>query len=94
LGWFNSIEKKERKFLHKYIPGSGKQFVRNFMEQAWASAAHTAIAPMQDVLGLDTDARMNTPGIAAGNWNWRFTWPQVRSNNKLFLKQITEKYNR
>jgi 4-alpha-glucanotransferase len=94
LGWFNSIEKKERKFLHKYIQGSGKQFVRNFMEQAWASAAHTAIAPMQDVLGLDTDARMNTPGVAAGNWSWRFTWPQVRSNNKLFLKQITEKYNR
>lgn len=94
LGWFNSIEKKERKFLHRYISGNGKQFVRNFMEQAWASAAHTAIAPMQDILGLDSDARMNTPGIAAGNWNWRFTWPQVRLNHKRFLKQITEKYNR
>ena len=94
LGWFNSIEKKERKFLHRYIAGNGKQFVRNFMEQAWASAAHTAVAPMQDVLGLDSDARMNTPGIAAGNWNWRFTWPQVRLNHKRFLKQITEKYNR
>ena len=94
LGWFNSIDKKERKFLHKYIPGSGKQFVRNFMEQAWASAAHTAIAPMQDVLGLGSDARMNTPGVAAGNWDWRFTWSQIRSNHKLFLKQITEKYNR
>ncbi len=94
LGWFNSIDKKERKFLHKYIFGSGKQFVRNFMEQAWASAAHTAIAPMQDVLGLDTDARMNTPGVAVGNWNWRFSWSQIRPNHKLFLKQITEKYNR
>ena len=94
LGWFNSIDKKERKFLHKYISGSGKQFVRNFLEQAWASAAYTAIAPMQDVLGLDTAARMNTPGVAAGNWNWRFTWSQIRSNHKLFLKQITEKYNR
>jgi len=94
LGWFNSIDKKERKFLHKYISGSGKQFVRNFMEQAWASAAHTAIAPMQDVLGLGSDARMNTPGVAAGNWDWRFTWSQIRSNHKLFLKQITEKYNR
>ena len=94
LGWFNSIEKNERRMLHRYIAGNGKQFVRNFMEQAWASAAHTAIAPMQDVLGLDSDARMNTPGVAAGNWNWRFTWPQVRSNHKRFLKQITEKYNR
>lgn len=94
LGWFNSIDKKERKFLHKYVSGSGKQFVRNFMEQAWASAAHTAIAPMQDVLGLDTDARMNTPGVAPGNWDWRFIWSQIRSNHKFFLKQITEKYNR
>ena len=94
LGWFNSTEKKERKFLHRYISGSGKQFVCNFMEYAWASAAHTAIAPMQDVLGLDSAARMNTPGVAAGNWGWRFTWSQVRSNHKRFLKQITEKYNR
>jgi len=94
LGWFNSIDKKERKFLHKYVSGSGKQFVRNFMEQAWSSAAHTAIAPMQDVLGLDSDARMNTPGVSAGNWDWRFTWSQIRSNHKVFLKQITQKYNR
>lgn len=94
LGWFNSIDKKERKFLHKYISGRGKQFVENFIEQAWASAAHTAIIPMQDVLGLDSDARMNTPGVAAGNWDWRFTWPQIRLNHKVFLKKITEKYNR
>ncbi len=94
LGWFNSIEKKERKFLHRYLAGSGKQFVCNFMEYAWASAAYTAIAPMQDVLGLDSGARMNTPGVATGNWDWRFIWAQVRPNHKRFLKQITEKYNR
>ena len=94
LGWFNSLGKKERRFLHKYISGKGKQFVQNFIEQAWASAAHTAIIPMQDVLGLDSGARMNTPGVATGNWDWRFTWAQVRSNHKVFLKQITEKYNR
>ena len=94
LGWFNSIEKKERKLLHRYVAGSGKQFVRNFMEYAWGSAAHTAIAPMQDILGLDSNARMNTPGVAAGNWDWRFSWSQIRPNHKLFLKQITKKYNR
>lgn len=94
LGWFNTIGNKEKRFLHKYIPGRGKQFVENFIEQAWASAAHTAIIPMQDFLGLDTEARMNTPGVAAGNWDWRFTWPQIRQNHKVFLKKITEKYNR
>ena len=94
LGWFQSIDKKERRFLHKYIAGSGKQFVENFIEETWKSAAHTAIIPMQDVLGLDASGRMNTPGIAAGNWDWRFTWSQIRSNHKVFLKKITEKYNR
>ncbi len=94
LGWFQSIDKKERRFLHKYVDGSGKQFVENFIEEVWKSAAHTAIIPMQDVLGLDATARMNTPGIAAGNWDWRFTWSQIRTNHKVFLKKITEKYNR
>ena len=94
LGWFNSIDKKERRFLHRYIAGSGKQFVQNLIEQAWASVAHTVIIPMQDVLGLGTEARMNTPGVPSGNWAWRFTWSQIRSNHKIFLKHITEKYNR
>jgi 4-alpha-glucanotransferase len=94
LGWFKSIDKKERRFLHKYVDGSGKQFVENFIEEVWKSAAYTAIIPMQDVLGLDASARMNTPGIAAGNWDWRFTWSQIRTNHKVFLKKITEKYNR
>ena len=94
LGWFNSIDKKERRFLHRYIAGSGKQFVQNLIEQAWASVAHTVIIPMQDVLGLGTEARMNTPGVPSGNWDWRFTWSQIRSNHKVFLKHITEKYNR
>ena len=94
IGWFNSIDKKERRFLHKYVSGSGKHFVENFIEHAWASAARTAIIPMQDFLGLDTEARMNTPGVASGNWNWRFTWPQIRLSHKVFLKKITEKYNR
>jgi 4-alpha-glucanotransferase len=94
LGWFNSIDKKERRMLRKYLQGSGKQLVKNMIEAAWASAACTAIIPMQDVLGLGAEARMNTPGTSSGNWGWRFTWPQIRQNHKVFLKQITEKYNR
>lgn len=94
LGWLNSIEKPERKMLRKYLKGNGKELVRQMTEYVWASAARMAIIPMQDVLALDSDARMNTPGTASGNWGWRFTWPQVRSNHALFLKEITKKYNR
>ena len=36
-----------------------------------------AIVPLQDVLGLDDDARMNVPGIAEGNWSWQATWDEI-----------------
>jgi 4-alpha-glucanotransferase len=94
LGWFNSIEKAERKMLRKYIQGNGKELVRQMIEYVWASSAMMAIIPMQDVLGLDSDARMNTPGTASGNWTWRFTWPQIRNNHPIYLREITKKYNR
>lgn len=94
LGWFHSIEKKERKTLRRYLGGNGKELVRQMIEYIWGSAAMMVIIPMQDVLGLDTEARMNTPGTASGNWTWRFTWAQVRPNHQRFLKEITKKYNR
>lgn len=94
LGWFNSIEKAERRQLRKYLPGSGKELVRQMIEYVWASAAGMAIIPMQDVLMLDSDSRMNTPGTPSGNWTWRFSWPQIRNNHKVFLREITKKYNR
>jgi len=94
LGWFNSIEKSERKMLRKYIKGNGKELVRQMIEYVWASSAAMAIIPMQDVMGLDSEARMNTPGTASGNWTWRFSWPQIRSNHSIFLREITKKYNR
>jgi len=94
LGWINSIEKKERKMLRRYLGGNAKELVRQMIEYVWASSALMAIIPMQDVLGLDTSARMNTPGTASGNWSWRFSWPQIRTNHPLFMKEITKKYNR
>jgi len=94
LGWFNSIEKAERKMLRRYLNGSGKEIVRQMIDYIWASSAMMAIIPMQDVLGLDTDARMNTPGTASGNWTWRYTWAQLRPNHFRFIKEITKKYNR
>jgi len=47
------------------------------IKTALESKSGLAIIPMQDLLGLGSDARMNTPGTSSGNWNWRFTWDQV-----------------
>jgi 4-alpha-glucanotransferase len=53
-----------------------------------------AIVPLQDILGLGTEARMNIPGTATGNWGWRFEWKQLLPLHSKNLKELTEKYNR
>ena len=56
--------------------------------------ANTSIIPMQDVLGLDSSARMNTPGTVGGNWEWRMSPGMLTQKIKQHLRQLTEKSNR
>jgi len=94
LGWLQAVEDKEKLTVEKYINGEDKTALCDVVELALASVAETAIIPMQDILGLDTKARMNTPGTATGNWDWRFQWKLLKVGQKKFLKELTEKYNR
>ena len=55
-----------------------------------SSAADTAVAPLQDVLELGSEARFNTPGTAGGNWGWRFDWPQLTPEVARRLRRLTE----
>jgi 4-alpha-glucanotransferase len=57
-----------------------------------ASVADTAVFPMQDVLGLGSEARMNTPSVASGNWRWRMTAAQFDSLPH--LREMAELYGR
>jgi 4-alpha-glucanotransferase len=59
-----------------------------------ASAAHTFIAPMQDILGYGADSRMNTPGLEGGNWGWRFTDDIFKANYDDRLAYLTWLYKR
>src|SRR5690606_40273686 len=61
---------------------------------ALASVAETAIFPLQDLLGLGTEARMNTPGTAEGNWTWRFEWDQITPDAEKRLAEMTAVYER
>ena len=54
-----------------YVGGDGSDIARDFIREAYASVAGLAVVPLQDVLGLGSEARMNTPGVARGNWTWR-----------------------
>src|SRR5262249_42531847 len=88
VGWFRSRAgkgstrsaeqiKREREYCLKYLNTRGREINWDFIRAAFSSTANTAIVPMQDVLGLDSTARMNLPASDKGNWNWRVPtqWP-------------------
>lgn len=71
VGWWNKIEESEKMTAKKYLPGKFDEIHWDMICCALSSVAATAIFAMQDVLGLDNDARMNTPAVQKGNWGWR-----------------------
>jgi 4-alpha-glucanotransferase len=60
---------------------------------AWASVADLAMAPIQDLLGMGSEARMNRPGQASGNWEWRLAAPLAEGVIE-WLGKLTESYGR
>jgi 4-alpha-glucanotransferase len=71
VGWFNAASAGDRKYVLDYLNTGEHDIHWSFIRMAWASVAYTAIVPMQDLLGLDTSARMNLPGTTQNNWQWR-----------------------
>jgi 4-alpha-glucanotransferase len=69
-GWFESAPEDELEAAMLYL-GTGDDVAWAFIRAAYTSVACTAIVPAQDILGLDSDARMNTPGKHHDNWSWR-----------------------
>ncbi len=105
VGWFNSeagkgsgrdaeqIE-KERKFCLDYLNASGAEIQWDFVRAVWASTANAALAPMQDLLGLGNDARMNLPGSTDGNWYWQCKTGDFSDEIAERLKGLTKLYGR
>jgi 4-alpha-glucanotransferase len=71
MGWHASGPESEREFAHRYLRVDGRDFAWDLIRAVWGSVAMCAIAPMQDVLSLGGEARMNFPSILGGNWEWR-----------------------
>jgi 4-alpha-glucanotransferase len=94
LGWLQSAKGKEKKLIQKYIGETEKNLLNQTIEMVFASTAKLAVIPLQDILGLGSSARMNTPGTPSGNWHWRFEWKQLKREQIKFLKELTLKYNR
>jgi 4-alpha-glucanotransferase len=70
-GWYAALSPEERSRLGEYLGGDGFEIEWDLIRAAYASVADRAIVPLQDVFGLASEARMNTPAKAHGNWAWR-----------------------
>jgi 4-alpha-glucanotransferase len=105
LGWWESTGEsdstragedvaREKAFALQYLGADGREMNWTLMRAALASVANTVIIPLQDVLGLGSEARMNLPGRASGNWRFRFSWDQLTPDIVHRLRTMVNIYDR
>jgi 4-alpha-glucanotransferase len=70
-GWYTTLNDQQRRDLQRLLSARDEDVVWAMIDKALASPSETAIVPLQDLLKLGSEARMNFPGIAKGNWRWR-----------------------
>ena len=97
--WFAGLSNSdtnqtERNFCLKYLGSDGGEIEWDLIRAAMASVADTAIVPLQDVLGLSSEARMNLPASQAGNWIWRFLPGALTNEVAARLRELAETYGR
>ncbi len=84
----------EREHTLRYLVSDGREIHWDMIRAAMASVADTAIFPLQDVLGLGSEHRMNRPGVGEGNWEWRFREGALTPAIAERLRLLTETYGR
>lgn len=95
IGWFHDeVDAGTLEFMKTYLERDINEINWRMIQVAMMSPAHTAIFPMQDILNLGSEARMNTPGKEGGNWTWRFTEADFDHGGKDRLGHLTWLYRR
>ena len=92
--WENEVDRRTRAFVKDYLGQEIYDIVWTMARAGMRSPAQVFIMPMQDVLSLGADARMNQPGAPAGNWTWRLTEAALEHPGKDALRHITRLYQR
>jgi 4-alpha-glucanotransferase len=95
VGWFNQLSDHEREALLGYLGCTSKDGIHwDLIRLALGSVANQAIIPLQDVLGLGTEARMNFPSKSEGNWDWRYRSDALTGEIRDRLKTLTQTFGR
>ncbi len=97
-GWFaagtEAAARAEREYALRYMGSSGTDAVWDFIRLALSSVADTAIVPMQDILGLGSEARMNLPATVGNNWRWKMKGDELKPRVAARLRGMSRMYGR
>ena len=94
VGWWDSLPDHVKNFAKEYLGTNGEKPQWDMMRALSSSVANIVIFPMQDVLGLSGEYRMNFPGKPIGNWEWRFYWNQIKLDHTKALADMSDAHNR
>lgn len=94
VGWYQTREQQELKDCHAYMGPADEPINWALARMAYRSVADLAILPLQDVLGLGSEARMNTPGKLGNNWSWRLVAGAILPAYREKLRDMAETYGR
>ena len=97
LGWYATADEKTRDHVRRYLRVNGQEVHWDFLRSAYASVCALAIIPLQDLLGLGSAARFNSPGVPQGNWSWRFRVEHLSALSggaTAYLRELAELYRR
>jgi 4-alpha-glucanotransferase len=94
VGWADKLGEHERHHVYEYLGFPSTTLNCALIQAAFRSVANLAVIPMQDILELGTEHRMNIPGTCHGNWLWRFQWEQLTSERAEKLAHWVELYDR
>ena len=93
-GWFSKLPPKQQQRVCAYLRCNPEDIAWEMIRAALSSVSQYAILPMQDLLGLDTAARMNVPGVPGGNWGWRTSCKAFSADLSQRLGEMSRNYNR
>ncbi len=96
-GWYTSLPPSARQVVNHVLHRAdidADHIAWELIRLAWASRAAVTIVPLQDVLNLGTEARMNIPGQAQGNWDWRCPPGVMTASTFCRLRELTERGER
>ncbi len=94
VGWYQTLPEEVKVHATEYLGLPAEEMPWPLIRSALASVASLAIVPMQDLLALDGNHRMNTPGTTDGNWRWRFEWAQMDDSLAPKLQSLIHLYGR